>query len=307
MTKTFRFFLSSLVFTAILAVPVYAADSTGVPVTVVVTVLGEKDAPPPPIPQSDVNVYSGKSKLAVTSWTPASSTQSDLQLAIVINTADNAVAIGSQLSDLANFIKSQPKTTAVGLFYAVGGTVQTASPFSTDHDAVAKALHLTLGWRSANSPSIYLSLKSLIEKWPTPAPRREVLLIASGFDPLQPGLQNSYLQVAIEKAQKAGIEVHTIYSGGELLGQSFSGSIAQNNLSQLASQTGGAVLYLGIFGPVSFDPFLQQLNMLLSNQYLLTFTIPPAKNAKGEFRGIQVRLEEHMKILYPPLVFVSGP
>jgi hypothetical protein len=307
MTKTFRLFLSSLVFTAILTVPVYAADSTGVPVTVLVTVLGEKDSPAPPIAQSDVNVYSMKSKLAVTAWSPASSTRPDLQLAIVINTADNAVAIGSQLDDLASFIKSQPKTTAVGLFYAASGTVQTAAPFSTDHDAVAKALHLTLGFRDANSPSIYLSVKRLIEQWPTPAPRREILLIASGFDPLQPGLDNPYLQVAIDKAQKAGIEVHTIYSGGLALGESFSGDIAQNNLSMLASQSGGAVLYLGIFGPVSFDPFLQQLNMLLSNQYFLTFTVPSPKNGKGEFRGIQVRLEEHAKILYPPLVYVSGP
>ncbi|MGA8366723.1 MAG: hypothetical protein ACLQMT_12785 [Candidatus Acidiferrales bacterium] len=306
--KILSLFMCSLFFAAIAAFPTYSADSTAVPITTVVTVLGQKGAPPPPIAQEDVNVYSGKSKLAVISWTPARDTRADLQLAILINSADGSAAIGSELRELADFIQSQPKTTAVGLFYAASGTVQTASPFSTDHDAVAKTLHLTLGWRNANSPSIYLSLSSLIKKWPVPASRREVLLIASGFDPLYPGLDDPYLQSAINNAQKAGIQVHTLYSGGARLGQSFRGDIAQNNLSRLSTETGGANLYLGILGPVSFGPFLQNLDGLLSNQYLLTFSAPPSQRHKGEFRSIQVRLEEHnVKLLYPRQVFVPGP
>src|SRR5271167_664651 len=202
MPQQLRLSLTSLLLAAMLAFPAYAADSSTVPVTAVVTVLAKKNAPPPAIAQDDVNVYSGKSKLGIISWTPASGARADLQLAILINSADGSVAIGSELRALADFIKSQPQTTAVGLFYANYGTVETASPFSTDHAAVAKALHITLGWRGANSPSVYISLENLFRKWPVPASRREVLLIASGFDPLYPGLQNPYLQGAIEKAQK---------------------------------------------------------------------------------------------------------
>lgn len=303
-TNLLSAFLGSLIFTAILAVPVHAADSPGVPVTVLVTVLGNKGAPAA-IPQADVNVYSGKSKLDVTAWTPANSNRPDLQLAILINCSENTTTLGSEIGELSNFIESQPKTTSVGLFYAVGENVQTAYPFSKDHAAVAKTLRVTLGLRAGNSPSIYLSLNRLIQKWPTPGPRREVLLIASGFDPLYPDLEDPFLQDAMAKAQKEGVLVHTLYSGGAVLGNSFDGDIAQNNLSQLASQTGGATLYLGIVDPPSFQPYLRELNALLSNQYFLTFNIPPAKN--GESQGIQVHLEEHMKILYPPRVFVSAP
>jgi hypothetical protein len=298
-------FLGSLIFAAILAVPVHAADSPGVPVTVLVTVLGDKGAPPAAIPQTDVNVYSGKSKLDVTAWTPANSNRPDLQLAILINCAENTTLIGSELGELTDFIKSQPKTTSVGLFYAIGENIQTAAPFSTDRAAAAKALRATLGVRFANSPNIYISLNRLIEKWPTPGPRREVLLIASGFDPLYPDLEDPFVQAAMAKAQKEGILVHTLYAGGARLGESFDGDIAQNNLDQLSSQTGGAALYSGIVDPPSFEPYLRELNALLSNQYFLTFNIPPAKN--GASQGIQVHVDEHMKILYPPRVFVSGP
>ncbi len=232
----------------------------------------------------------------------------NFSLAILINTADSPFAVGSELDELSRFIQSQRKSTAVGLFYASSDDVQTASPFSTDHAAVAKTLHVTLGFKAANSPSIYLSVSNLIKKWPAPTPRRELLVISSGFDPLFSGLQDPYLDAAIEDAQKAGVVVHTLYSGGSRLGESFRGDVAQNNLSMLSSQTGGADLYEGILGPVSFGPFLQQLNVILSNQYLLAFTIPPGKNHKGELRTIQVRLEEHhVKISYPQLVFVPGP
>ena len=307
MNMIMRLFLSSLVFAAILAAPIHAANSAGVPVTVVVTVVGGKNAPPPAIEQGDVNVYSGQSRLNVTSWTPATGAHSDMQLAILINSADGPVADGNELRELAEFIESQPKTTAVGLFYGVGETIDTASPFSTDHAAVAKALHLTLGPAIANSPSIYLSLRSLIQKWPAQATRREVLLVASGFDPLDSGLLDPYLDSTMDSAQKASIEVYTLYSGGARLGETFDGGIAQSNLRKLSGQSGGADLYTGILTPVSFGPYLDNLNGLLSNQYLLTFSAPPSKAPRGALRSIRVHLEDHrVKVLYPQQVLVPG-
>jgi hypothetical protein len=296
------------IFAVIIALPTYARDTSGVPVTTVVTVLGDKHAPAPTIDGADVNAYEGRARLAVTSWTPARGPQAKLQLAILINEAEGPVAVGSELDELSQFIMSQRRSTAVGLFYAAYDDVETASPFSTDHAAVAKGLHITPGFLSANSPSIYESISSLIKKWPTPAaPRREMLVIASGFDPLFPDFEDPYLDSAITDAQKAGIVVHVLYSGGQRLGESFNGEIAQNNLDMISSQTGGANLYTGIIPPISFGVFLQRLNVILSNQYVLTFDIPPAKGRKGELRKVEVKLEEHnAKLAYPQEVLVPG-
>ena len=136
------------------------ATSPAVPITTVVTVLGPKFTAPPPVAKDDVIVFEGKDRRKVTGWVQAQGEKGGLQFAILI---DNSVSttLGNQFGDLKNFIIAQPKNTAVGIFYAANGTVQIASKFDTNHEAVAKTLHLPLGALGGNSPSIYLSLGDL--------------------------------------------------------------------------------------------------------------------------------------------------
>jgi hypothetical protein len=280
------------------------AASSKVSVTTVVTVLGPNYTAPPPVTKQDVNVYSGKTRLDVTGWVPAQGEKAGLQLAILI---DNAVdpSLGNQFKDLTEFINSQPKDTAVGLYYAEHGTVDTASDFSTDHAAVAKKLRLPFGPRAAASPSVYLSLSSLIKKWPSTGARREVLMIASGTDLLQPGISDPYFDSALANAQKAGVLVHSIYAGGRRLGRTFRGMISQSNLGQLTNESGGQAFFQGIETPVSFAPYLKQLDAILRNQYLLTFTTAPSAQSKGELRSIEIRTEQrNVKLLYPRQILV---
>lgn len=282
------------------------ATSSKVSVSTVVTVLGPNYTPPPPIEKGDVSVYSNKTRLDVTGWVRAHDEKAGLQLAILIDEAVDPT-LGNQFKDLTDFINSQPKSTAVGLYYAQHGTVATEADFSTDHAAVAKKLRLPMGRRAAASPSIYLSLSSLIKKWPSSDARREVLLIASGMDLLQPGIQDPYFDAALANAQKAGVVVHSIYVGELRLGLSFFGMIAQGNLGQLTSQTGGDAFFQGISTPVSFAPFLDQLDTILRNQYVLTFTIAPSAQAKGALRSIEIRTEQRkVKLSYPRSVFVPA-
>jgi len=314
MLKIFRSLAVSVAFVAALALaaPGWAqatdAAASTVPITTVVTVLGDHGAPSPPVPQNEITVYSGKTRLDVIKWVRARGPSAHIQLAILIDNSDGIISVGSQLDELARFIEAQPPHTEVGLFYATAESAQTAAPFSTDHHAVAQALHLPLGWRNANSPSVYLSLSNLIRKWPGTAPRREVLLICSGIDHLHPGIESPYVDSAIEDAEKAGVVVHTLYSAGERLALSQEGNVAQMNLTQFADGTGGAILYQGLMTPVSYGPFLEQLDLSLKNQYLLTFAMEPAKKAKGELRPIRIRTEQHgLKLSYPQEVFVPSP
>ena len=281
-----------------------------VPVTTVVTALGPKYTPPPALSMNDINVFEGKDKRTVTAFTPAQGDRAGLQLAIVIDDATSIEAIGNQLSDIKNFINAQPKSTSIGVFYASNGGVQATSPFSADHEAAAKGVRLPFGNGGAYS-SIFLSTMSLISGWPAPGPytRREVLLIADGIDrfrgdPFSPDVQSTY-----EKAEKAGIIIHTLYASG--VGRAgrntFRVSYGQSNLDQLTERTGGESFFQGLQTPISFAPFLEQLDMVLKNQYFLSFKMDPPKNGKPQLRSFKIRTEQkNVDISSADQVLVGG-
>lgn len=287
-----------------------AADQTTpkVPVTTTVTVLGPKFTAPPPLTRQDINAFSGKTKLDVLNWVPAQGSKAPLQLAIIIDNSASQMNVATQLGQIAGFVRQQSRSTAVGVFYAENGTVQVASNFTTDHEAAAKTLRMPLGLRAGASPSVYLSLSDLIKnKWPVTGARREVLLIASGVDQMDRGPQSPYVAAAIEDSQKAGVVVHAIYVDGVRFGETMRGQFAQDNLVQLAQQSGGYDLYEGITTPVSFAPFLNQLNMVLHNQYLLTVGMPGTDKKKGELKQLELKLEQrNIDLRYPKQILVPG-
>ena len=175
------------------------ASSGTVPITTVVTALGPKYTAPPAISQSDVSVYSSKDKQNVVAWVPAQGDKANLELALVIDDSDR-VDLGSQIGDITSFIKAQPKTCGVAVFYASNGTVQAASQFSTDHEAVAKSVRLPFGNVAAYS-SIYLSVMDLIKRWPVTGARREILLIADGIDRFRGDPFSPDVDTTIERSQ----------------------------------------------------------------------------------------------------------
>ena len=283
-------------------------DSSKDSITTVVTALGPNYTAPPTITKDDVSVYAKNAKLNVTRWEHATGGSGKLQLAILIDDAVSPRAIGLQFNDLKNFIEQQPADTEVGLFYAQYGSYTTAAKFSTDHQEVAGKLHLTFGRRGGASPSIYLSISDLAKKWPgsPPAARREVLVLTSGMDLLEPGVQDPYFDEAVANVEKNGVIVHSIYVGPLRLGLSFFGMIAQGNLGQITSDSGGDAFFQGVSTPVSFKPFLDQLDTMLRNQYLVSFQ-PPNGAKPGRLLPINVRVEQHdVKLLYPRQVPVPG-
>jgi VWFA-related protein len=277
------------------------------PISTVVTALGPKYTAPPPISQSDVSVYSGKDKQNVTSWVPAQGDKANLELAIVIDDSDR-IDIGNQISDIASFIKSQPKSCGVAVFYASNGTVQAASQFSTDHEAVAKSVRLPLG-RTAAYSSIYLSLMDLFKRWPVTGARREVLLMADGIDRFRGDPFSPDVDTTIERAQKAGVIIHTLYASGigSFSRNMFQVNYGQSNLAKMADGTGGEAFFQGLQTPISFSPFLDQLNVVLNNQYWLKFDTPRSKKKNGEMRSIRVRTEQKdVDLSNATRVFVPG-
>src|SRR5260370_21278378 len=75
----------------------------------------------------------------------------------------------------------------------------------------AKALSLTSG-SGAGGASPYTAITDMVKHWPESTASREVLLISSGVDYLQPGQSDSYLDQAIHQAQRAGAQIYSIYA-----------------------------------------------------------------------------------------------
>ena len=283
--------LTLLLFTTRSAAAEPQAGTAKVPVMTVVTVLGPNFTAPPALGKSDVVVHTGDRREDVVAWDSAQGEKSTLELAIVI---DDLANIGNQLEDLRKFIQSQSKATSVGLFYANNGITQAVSPFSTDHDAVAKNVRITIGQGGA-STSIYLSLMDLMSKWRPSGARREILVIADGIDRFRGDPNSPDVSLTIEKAQKAGIMIHTLYArGAGREGRNlFRVNYGQSNLAQIADETGGESFFQGLDTPIAFTPFLEKLDMILHNQYFLTFTTARSTKNKGELRRFKVTTEQH--------------
>jgi hypothetical protein len=279
-----------------------------VPVTTVVTALGPNFSPAQALSKEDISVYSNKTRENVASFEPARGAKAGMQLAILIDDDDSPSALGPHFPELRNFIEAQPSTTQVGIYYASAGTARAAAKFSSDHKAVAQKLRLPLGKYFGASPSVYLSLKDLVDHWPSNDMRHEVLMIASGVDRLYPGLQDPYLDDTIEHAQKSGVIVNVIYTGGFRLAHTlFLQQVAWQNLSRVSGDSGGQQFFQGLETPVNFQPIFRQLNIEFGNQYLLTVDMPRSSNPKGALQPVKIRVElRNVHLSYQPRIFVPG-
>jgi hypothetical protein len=276
-----------------------AADHAGTPVHMVVSVEPKHGNEVPMITQQDVIVNQGKDRRPVTSWVPATGDHAGLELAILID--DSAgFSFGSQMDDIRSFINEQAPKTLVGVGYMQNGTVSMVQEFTQDHAAAAKSLRLPQGFIGANA-SPYFSLRDFIKRWSTNPeyPRREVLMITSGIDTFYGGgYPDPYVDEASKDAQCAGVVVFSIYTPdaghfGHTYWRIYWG---QNYLAQLAEETGGESYYfLGGQAPVAFQPYLNEMNMRLGHQYLLTFQAKPETKAgtepvkvSSEIRGVDL-------------------
>jgi len=273
-------------------------------VTMTVTSVGKKDAPPPPLDKSDVELYQGKERMQVADWRKGDV----LLLAIVIDDS-LSTNIASQWGDLKAFIMAQPANTSVGVFYGRNGTVQVAQDFTPNHELAAKALRIPLGGQGAFS-SPYLELQDMIKRWPDNenSVRKSIILISSGIDYFRGnfGPTSPDLDPTIDRAQKSNINIWTIYAPDSgHAGRGFIRSFnAQSSLSQLSDETGAESYFLGFGQPVTLKPYFNEIFTHLSNQYLLTFS-SGSGGKKGRFERVRVATENpNVEFLTPSEVFI---
>jgi hypothetical protein len=276
-----------------------------VPVSTVVTAEARHGKEVPVINKEDVRVLQGHNRLRVTDWVPAQGDNAGLELLVLIDEgADQTVA--NQFGDLRKLMVAQPNTTAIAVGYAEYGSLRMTQNFTTDHEAAGKALRIPMGAFGGDS-SPYLAVSDAIKRWPETKARRAILMISDGVDPLQPGITDTYLDDAVQMAQRAGVQVGAIFvSGAGHFGHSFWRiSHGQDDLSQLTEKTGGEAYFQGFSTPVSFAPFLDEFANRLGHQYLLKFLIKPEK--KPSFKHVRLETEvPDADLVAPDQVYVPA-
>ena len=271
---------------------------------IVVTVEGNKGTLPPAIARDDVMVSVENQRARVTNWIPTRTIGTELWLLLDDGTD---TSVGVQLDDLRKFILDQPSTTQIGVGYLRNGTVAATQKLTADHALAAKALRLPTGTPGI-SASPYQAVEELIHKWPASDHAREVLMITSGIDPFNgPGPINPYLTSAIDKAQRAGVVVYSIYYGSAgHFGHSFwQINWGQNFLSQLSEETGGEFYWQGNLNPVSFAPYLKEVTQHLNSQHVLSF-VPAPINTPG-YKRLKATTEiPHATLVTQQRVYLSN-
>lgn len=264
--------------------------SETLPVSIVVTVEARHGKEIPAIDhKEDVRAFEGHERLRVTDWIPLQGSQADLELLVLIDEATSE-SVANQFDDLRRFMDAQPPTTRIAVGYMEFGSVRMTQNFTTDRQAAGKALHLPLGsFAGGNSP--YLSLTDAIKRWPESKARHAIFLVSDGIDPLQPGIEDSYLDEAVETAQRTETQISAIFaSRAGHFGHSFWRiSQGQDNLSRLADKTGGESYFQGTGTPISFSPFLDQFAERLNHQYKLTFLVKPGQ--KTAYKHVRLETE----------------
>jgi hypothetical protein len=273
-------------------VPASRGQSSGtkpVSVSTVVSVEARHPGAVPIVRKEDVRVLQGNNRLTVTGWEPLVGQRAGLQLFVLMDDSLDT-DVGMQFDDIRQFMANQPPTTAIAVGYMRNGTVDTVQNFTKDHAAAAKALRLPLG-SVGISPSPYLSVSDVIKNWANVSGRREILMISDGQDRLDGGPSDPYLTSAIEQAQRSGIQVYGIYASatGHFGHSFFRVSWGQNNMGQLAEDTGGEFYIQGTNTPIAFKPYLDQFRERLNHQYELTFVITPGN--KAEYQRISLETE----------------
>src|SRR5262249_2968568 len=126
----------------------------------VVTILpSEKNGTIGQVPTQNLKVKVNGKESTVTSFMPLQESNGPVELVLLLDSGSRA-SLGSQFSDIENFVKEMPPNTKMGIAYMENGRAAFASQLSSNAGDVLKGLHLSTGVPGANA-SPYFCLSDL--------------------------------------------------------------------------------------------------------------------------------------------------
>jgi hypothetical protein len=124
----------------------------------------------------------------------------------------------------------------------------------------------------------YVEVVEALKKFESqPLGRRAILLVSDGLD-ISRGVDSSSptqsidLQRAINESQRRGVAIYGFYAPTQVTAAHPPlGGNGQSSLLRLSDETGGIAFFQGTGAPVSFAPFIRELDVSLQKQAALTF------------------------------------
>jgi VWFA-related protein len=230
-------------------------------------------------------------------------TNSPITLALLIQ-EDLVPSVANETKALQEFIRRLPRGSRVMIGYLRTGSLQVKQKFTTDLEKAASSLRPPAGFASVGPYNPYVEVIEALKRFDAqPLGRRAILLISDGLD-ISRGVDSSAptqsldLQRAITQAQRRSVAIYGFYAPtlaaeGSIL---LTGN-AQSSLLKLSTETGGHAFFQGTGVPVSFDPFIRELDTALNRQAALTFL---STHLKKGFHRIEVKSSTPgVKVAYP--------
>ncbi|MFZ1011913.1 MAG: hypothetical protein WAN28_01115 [Terracidiphilus sp.] len=264
----------------------------------------------PSLQRQNVQLKVDGKQSTITSVTPAKGPDSPLELVLLID-ASARTSLGTQLDEIAGFVKEMPANTKMAIAYMENGRAVLGGPLSTNAPQILNALHLPSG-APGQSSSPYFCLSDLAKNWPShdSNARREVVMITDGIDYYQPrlDLNDPYVHSAIQDSVRSGLVVYSFYwkNRGRIDNSADESNAGQSLLSEVTQATGGNSYWEGTGNPVSFDPFFKDLRQRFQNQYRVSFS--SQLKGKPEVERFSVKINgPEAKVTAPQQVFVNRP
>ena len=275
------------------------ARGSGKPVTVPVTIRVKEETE---LQNIDLSIHEDGEPQTIIS-VRGIGTNTPISLAVLIQ-EDLVPSVGNEIRDLADFIRQLPKGSRVMVGYLRTGSLQVKQRFTTDLEKSASALRPPMGFASSSPYNPYVEVIEALRRFDgQPLGRRAILLVSDGLD-ISRGVDSSSptqsvdLQRAVNESQKRGVAIYGFYAPTIVAAANPAlVSNAQSSLLRLSEETGGLAFFQGTGAPVSFQPFIRELDTSLQKQAAVTFL---STHMRKGFHKIEVKSSTPgVRVAYP--------
>lgn len=216
---------------------------------------------------------------------------------------DLVSSIATETKGVANFVRRLPPGSRVMVGYIRSGSLDVRRKFSPDLEKAAAALRPPLGLASAGPFNPFVEIIEALKRYDSqPLGRRAIIVVSDGLD-LSRGADSSSpsssidLQRAINEAQRRSVAIYSIYAPSAGSAGDLSSLNGQSCLKRLSDETGGVAFFQGTGAPVSFDPFIKEIDASLSMQLALTYL---STHADKGFHRLEIKpLEPGVVVRHP--------
>jgi len=202
--------------------------------------------------------------------------ENPITLAILLQD-DLVPSISTETKGIAGFVRLLPPGSRIMVGYIRTGTLDVRRKFTSDLEKAAAGVRPPMGLASASPYNPFVEIIECLKRFDAqPLGRRAIVVVSDGVDTSH-GIDNSSpgqsldLQRAINEAQRRSVAIYSIYAPSAGAAGGALDLNGQSCLERLSKETGGRAFFEGTGAPVSFDPFIKEIDASVSMQIALTY------------------------------------